>query len=146
MATRGVPNVYCYQTPSSTVEFRPNLFVDITDFIRQKLQAIDVYRSQTERMESLEPDNIRLTAQAVQGLEAAAAQTSAGLKVYLSDSGPIPSLKQIMERCGRGKGRLRLVLELERGRECEVAVSAQLNSTARCVCTAPFGCPVVPEV
>jgi DNA polymerase-3 subunit alpha len=70
----------------------------------------------------LEPDNVRLTAQAIQGLEAAAAQTSAGLKVYLSDSGPIPSLKQIMERCGRGKGRLRLVLELERGRECEVAV------------------------
>jgi len=62
VATRGVPNVYCYQTPSSTVEFRPNLFVDITDFIRQKLQAIDVYRSQTERMESLEPDNIRATA------------------------------------------------------------------------------------
>jgi DNA polymerase-3 subunit alpha len=70
----------------------------------------------------LEPDNVRLTAQAIQGLEAAAAQTSAGLKVYLSDSGPIPSLKQIMERCGRGKGRLRLVLELERGRECEVVV------------------------
>jgi DNA polymerase III, alpha subunit len=52
----------------------------------------------------LEPDNVRLTAQAIQGLEAAAAQTSAGLKVYLSDSGPIPSLKQIMERCGRGRG------------------------------------------
>jgi DNA polymerase III subunit alpha len=70
----------------------------------------------------LDPDNTRLTAQAIQGLEAAAAQTSAGLKVYLNDSGPIPSLKQIMERCGRGKGRLRLVLELERGRECELAV------------------------
>jgi LmbE family N-acetylglucosaminyl deacetylase len=36
--------------------------IDITDFIRQKLQAIDVYRSQTERMESLEPDNILATA------------------------------------------------------------------------------------
>jgi DNA polymerase-3 subunit alpha len=70
----------------------------------------------------LDPDNTRLSAQAIQGLEAAAAQTSAGLKVYLNDSGPIPSLRQIMERCGRGKGRLRLVLELERGRECELAV------------------------
>jgi DNA polymerase-3 subunit alpha len=70
----------------------------------------------------LEPDNTRLSAQAIQGLEAAAAQTSAGLKVYLNDSGPIASLRQIMERCGRGKGRLRLVLELDRGRECELAV------------------------
>ena len=78
----------------------------------------------------LEPDNVRLTAQAIQGLEAAAAQTSAGLKVYLSDSGPIPSLKQIMERCGRGKGRLRLVLELERGRECEVVGARGLGHLA----------------
>jgi DNA polymerase III subunit alpha len=70
----------------------------------------------------LDPDNVRLTAQGIQGLEAAAAQTSVGLKVYIADSGPIPSLKQIMERCGRGRGRLRLVLELERGRECELAV------------------------
>ena len=62
VAARGVPNIYCYQTPSATVEFSPNLFVDITDFIGQKLQAIDVYRSQTERMESLEPDNILATA------------------------------------------------------------------------------------
>jgi DNA polymerase III subunit alpha len=67
-------------------------------------------------------DNLRLTAQSIQGLEAAAAQISFGLTVYLNDSGPIASLKQIMERCGRGKGRLRLVLELERGRECELAV------------------------
>jgi DNA polymerase-3 subunit alpha len=70
----------------------------------------------------LEPDNVRLTAQSIQGLEAAAAQTSVGLKVYLNDGAPIASLKQIMERCGKGKGRLRLVLELERGRECELAV------------------------
>jgi DNA polymerase III subunit alpha len=70
----------------------------------------------------LDPDNLRLTAHHVQGLEAAAAQTSTRLKVYLKDSGPIASLKQIIERCGRGKGRLCLVLDLERGRECEVAI------------------------
>ncbi len=70
----------------------------------------------------LEPDNVRLTAQSIEGLEAAAAQTSAGLKVYLNDPAPIASLKQIMERCGKGRGRLKLVLELERGRECELAV------------------------
>ncbi len=71
----------------------------------------------------LEPDNIRLTAQSVQPLEQAAAQTSAGLKVYLADTAPLPSLKQIMDRCGKGRGRLHLVLELDRGRECEVTVA-----------------------
>ena len=62
VAARGVPNVYCYQTPSSTVEFHPNRFVDITDFIKAKLQAIDMYGSQSERMAALEPDNILATA------------------------------------------------------------------------------------
>jgi DNA polymerase-3 subunit alpha len=71
----------------------------------------------------VEPDNIRLTAQSIQPLDQAAAQTSAGLKVYLSDTAPLPSLKQIMERCGRGRGRLHLVLELERGRECELTIA-----------------------
>ena len=58
VAARGIPNVYCYQTPSSTVEFRPNRFVDITDFIKQKLQLIGAYRSQAERMEALHDDVI----------------------------------------------------------------------------------------
>jgi LmbE family N-acetylglucosaminyl deacetylase/CheY-like chemotaxis protein len=58
VAARGVPNVYCYQTPSSTVEFRPNRFVDITDFIKEKLQLIGAYKSQAERMEALHDDVI----------------------------------------------------------------------------------------
>jgi DNA polymerase-3 subunit alpha len=71
----------------------------------------------------LEPDNIRLTAQQIQPLDQAAAQTSVGLKVYLSDAATLPSLRQIMDRCGRGRGRLHLVLELDRGRECELTVA-----------------------
>jgi len=71
----------------------------------------------------LEPDNIRLTAQQIQPLDQAAAQTSIGLKVYLSDVATLPSLRQIMDRCGKGRGRLHLVLELDRGRECELTVA-----------------------
>jgi DNA polymerase-3 subunit alpha len=71
----------------------------------------------------LEPDNIRLTAQQIQPLDQAAAQTSIGLKVYLSDAATLPSLRQIMDRCGKGRGRLHLVLELDRGRECELTVA-----------------------
>lgn len=62
VAARGVPNVYCYQAPSSTVEFRPNLFVDITDFIKEKIKAIDSYKSQVERMDALQHDVILATA------------------------------------------------------------------------------------
>src|SRR4029078_12572133 len=32
VAARDVPNVYCYQSPSSTVDFKPSRFVDITHY------------------------------------------------------------------------------------------------------------------
>ena len=57
-----MPNVYCYQTPSSTVEFKPHRFVDITHFIEQKIELIGAYKSQVDRMESIQPDVILSTA------------------------------------------------------------------------------------
>ncbi len=62
VAARGVPNVYCYQAPSTTVEFKPNLFVDISRFVDQKLKLISAYQSQTLVRSYLEEDLIRSTA------------------------------------------------------------------------------------
>jgi LmbE family N-acetylglucosaminyl deacetylase len=62
VAARGVPNVYCYQSPSSTVEFRPHRFVDITHYIDEKIGLIGAYKSQVDRMESIQPDVILSTA------------------------------------------------------------------------------------
>jgi LmbE family N-acetylglucosaminyl deacetylase len=62
VAARGVPNVYCYQSPSSTTEFKPHRFVDITHFIDRKIELIGAYKSQVDRMESIQPDVILSTA------------------------------------------------------------------------------------
>jgi LmbE family N-acetylglucosaminyl deacetylase/CheY-like chemotaxis protein len=62
VAARRVPNVYCYQTPSSTVEFQPHRFVDITHYIEKKIDLIGAYKSQVDRMESIQPDVILSTA------------------------------------------------------------------------------------
>jgi LmbE family N-acetylglucosaminyl deacetylase len=62
VAARGVPNVYCYQSPSSTVEFKPHRFVDITHYIEKKIDLIGAYKSQVDRMESIQPDVILSTA------------------------------------------------------------------------------------
>jgi len=62
VAARGVPNVYCYQSPSSTVDFKPHRFVDITHYIEHKIGLIGAYKSQVDRMESLQPDVILSTA------------------------------------------------------------------------------------
>jgi LmbE family N-acetylglucosaminyl deacetylase len=57
-----VPNLYCYQSPSSTTEFKPHRFVDITHFIDKKIELIGAYKSQVDRMESIQPDVILSTA------------------------------------------------------------------------------------
>ncbi len=62
VAARGAPNVYCYQSPSTTVEFKPHRFVDITHYIEKKLDLIGAYRSQAARMEAMQPDVILSTA------------------------------------------------------------------------------------
>jgi LmbE family N-acetylglucosaminyl deacetylase len=58
VAARDVPNLYCYRSPSSTVTFRPHRYVDITDFLKLKLQAIAAYKSQAERIPELRPDYV----------------------------------------------------------------------------------------
>lgn len=62
VAARGVPNVYCYQSPSATVDFKPHRFVDISRHIDRKIDLIGAYKSQVDRMESLQPDVILSTA------------------------------------------------------------------------------------
>jgi two-component system, NtrC family, response regulator HydG len=62
VAARGVESVYCFQSPSATVDFRPNRFVDIDAHMTGKLAAIDAFASQTAVRGYLEPDVIEATA------------------------------------------------------------------------------------
>jgi LmbE family N-acetylglucosaminyl deacetylase len=61
-AANGVPNVYCYQSASTTVDFTPNYYVDISAYMDAKLGAIGAYGSDGERAGRLHPDSIRATA------------------------------------------------------------------------------------
>ena len=83
----------------------------------------------------------RMTAQAIEPLDRAAEQSSAGLKVIIGDSKPLESLKSILER-GAGspaKGRVSLVLDLEGSREVEIElpetyrVSAELRQAIKAI-------------
>lgn len=62
VAARGVPNLYCYQSPSSTVAFQPQRFVDISAYMDEKLALIGLHASQSERRANIQPDLIRATA------------------------------------------------------------------------------------
>ena len=61
-AVPGVSRVYCFQSPSATVDFRPSLFVAIDADIDRKLAAIGAFATQTPVRGYLDEDLIRSTA------------------------------------------------------------------------------------
>jgi two-component system, NtrC family, response regulator HydG len=62
VAGRGIGSVYCFQSPSATVDFRPARFNDIEEQITGKLAAIKAFGSQAAVRQYLEPDLIEATA------------------------------------------------------------------------------------
>ncbi|WP_166392408.1 PIG-L family deacetylase [Nocardioides ochotonae] len=61
VAARQVPSVWCFQSPSSTVDFAPNRFVDIDGFMDTKLKMLAAFVSQAHR-EYIQPDVVRTAA------------------------------------------------------------------------------------
>jgi LmbE family N-acetylglucosaminyl deacetylase/CheY-like chemotaxis protein len=59
---RQVGRVYCFQSPSATVDFRPTRFVSIDEQLHRKLMAIDAFASQVGIRAYLERDLIEATA------------------------------------------------------------------------------------
>lgn len=49
VATRLVDQVYIYQSPSSTINFRPIYYIDITDYLDLKIQAVKLHSSQNTK-------------------------------------------------------------------------------------------------
>jgi len=62
VAARQVPRIYAYQSPSSTVEYRPTRFVSVDDFIDGKLETIRAYGSQVEIRRYLDEELLLATA------------------------------------------------------------------------------------
>src|SRR5262249_28425744 len=60
----------------------------------------------------LEEDTLRLLVNQVEALDQAASNTGAGLRIFLSEPSPLDSLKEILGKVGRGKGRVELLLDL----------------------------------
>lgn len=61
VAARRVPSVYCFESPSATVEFKPVRFAPIAAYLDGKLAVIAAFRSQTEVRSYLDSDLIRAT-------------------------------------------------------------------------------------
>ncbi len=57
----GVARIYCYQTPSTTVDFRPTRFVAIDAFVDRKVEVIGAYGSRVKVRRYLAEDILRAT-------------------------------------------------------------------------------------
>jgi len=62
VATRGVAMVGCFQSPSATIDYRPNRFVSIEQFIDRKLELLACFASQADHRPYLAPDFVTTTA------------------------------------------------------------------------------------
>jgi LmbE family N-acetylglucosaminyl deacetylase len=62
VAARGIPRVFCYQAPSTTVEFKPTRFVAIDDFLEAKIEVVRAYTSQVKIRRYLDEELLRATA------------------------------------------------------------------------------------
>src|SRR5690606_372337 len=69
-----------------------------------------------------EEDSYRLNIQSVEPIDKATRDAAAGLRVFLSEPEPLASLKQIIAREGKGKGRINLVLDLDGAQEVEMVL------------------------
>ena len=62
VAARAVDTVACFQSPSSTVDFRPSRFVSIDGFTDTKIELLKCFQSQANIRKYLEPDFVLATA------------------------------------------------------------------------------------
>jgi LmbE family N-acetylglucosaminyl deacetylase len=62
VAARGISRVFCYQAPSTSVEFKPTRFVAIDDFLERKIEVIRAFASQVKVREYLDEELLRATA------------------------------------------------------------------------------------
>ncbi len=50
VATRNIHEVYVYQSPSTTTDFKPTVYFDITDFMDKKMEAVRIHTSQSQKI------------------------------------------------------------------------------------------------
>ena len=78
----------------------------------------------------VEGDELKLMAQSFEPLEVAAASAAQGLRIYATDPQPLESVKSILQREGKGRGRVAVVLDLGPGEELEFELAETYKLTA----------------
>ena len=79
----------------------------------------------------LEGEALRLTATDIESLEKAAAGVGQGMRIFLDTAHAVPDIRKILERDGKGRGRVSLVPKLAPGQEVEITLPGGWNVSPR---------------
>jgi len=79
----------------------------------------------------LEGDSMRITAQDCEALDQAAARAGAGIRVWLQQTEAVPHIRTLLEREGKGRGRVVLVPQIADTQEVEIPLPGGFNVTPR---------------
>lgn len=108
------------QLSDASGSYEVTLFSEVLAVSREMLDANKPLLMHVEAR--LEGEGVKLLAQQVGLLDAATENTVSGMRIYLADDSPLPSLKQILRDQGdqyRGRGRISVLLDLE---DCDVEI------------------------
>jgi DNA polymerase-3 subunit alpha len=79
----------------------------------------------------LEGDALRITAQEAEPLDAAAIRAGAGIRIWLQQTEAVAHIKNLLEREGKGRGRVVLVPHVGATQEVEIPLPGGFNVSAR---------------
>jgi DNA polymerase-3 subunit alpha len=74
---------------------------------------------------------LRVTAQDVAGLDQAASNAGAAMRIWLRETASVPHIRELLGREGSGKGRVILVPRLGTTQTVEIALPGGFNVTPR---------------
>jgi DNA polymerase-3 subunit alpha len=79
----------------------------------------------------MEGEALRVTAQEVSSLDEAAAKAGAGMRVWLEKTEAVPHIRALLDREGKGRGRVVLVPRLDAAQDVEITLPGGFNVTPR---------------
>ena len=79
----------------------------------------------------LEGEALRITATEVANLAEAVQKIGGGMRIWLQQTGALPHIRALLEREGRGKGRIVLIPHIEDGQDVEITLPGAYNLSPR---------------
>jgi DNA polymerase-3 subunit alpha len=79
----------------------------------------------------LEGEALRITATEITGLDAAVQNIAGGVKIWLQETGAVAHIRTLLEREGKGRGRVVLIPRIEEGQDVEITLPGGFNISPR---------------